>query len=246
MNKSEKDSMIDYSSGFTTSINSFVVKFKNIILLVSIIGFVLSLIGINKLSVENKFIDYDKITYNNEGNLTTMTNAAKRNLKTYLSQYRMLTDAINIKDGFVVNIGIDFDITVLPNNNSKEVLLRCIDAFKTEFNTDNMSFYSSIILKDLYVMLASVKGVQSVLDIKIYNKFYHFTSFFDILLAFVNLVNYKIYMDDKLKNTENEAQIIRKEDLTRHNEKGIYMRDDHCDWGSSGMEALVEQINDGN
>jgi len=66
------------------------------------------------------------------------------------------------------------------------------------------------------------------------------------LLAFVNLVNYKIYMNDKLKNTENEAQIIRKEDLTRHNEKGIYMRDDHCDWGSSGMEALVEQINDGN
>jgi hypothetical protein len=63
---------------------------------------------------------------------------------------------------------------------------------------------------------------------------------------FVNLVNYKIYMDEKLKNTENEAQIIRKEDLSRHNEKGIYMRDDHCDWGSSGMEALVDQINNGN
>ena len=62
----------------------------------------------------------------------------------------------------------------------------------------------------------------------------------------VNFVNYKIYMNKNLKNTENEAQIIRKEDLTRHNEKGIYMRDDHCDWGSSGMEALVEQINDGN
>jgi hypothetical protein len=65
-------------------------------------------------------------------------------------------------------------------------------------------------------------------------------------MDFVNLVNYKIYMDEKLKNTENEAQIIRKEDLSRHNEKGIYMRDDHCDWGSSGMEALVEQINDSN
>ena len=65
-------------------------------------------------------------------------------------------------------------------------------------------------------------------------------------MDFVNLVNYKIYMDENLKNTENEAQIIRKEDLTRHNEKGIYMRDDHCDWGSSGMEALIEQINDGN
>jgi hypothetical protein len=53
-------------------------------------------------------------------------------------------------------------------------------------------------------------------------------------------------MDDKLINIENETQIIKKEDLSRHNEKGIYMRDDHCDWGSSGMESLVEQINNGN
>ncbi|MDA8537115.1 hypothetical protein N9K55_00210 [Candidatus Pelagibacter bacterium] len=53
-------------------------------------------------------------------------------------------------------------------------------------------------------------------------------------------------MNDKLKNIENEAQIIRKEDLTQQYEKGIYMRDDHCDWGSSGMEALVDQINDSN
>ena len=65
-------------------------------------------------------------------------------------------------------------------------------------------------------------------------------------MDFVNLVNYNVYMDEKLKNTENDNQIIRKEDLSRHNEKGIYMRDDHCDWGSSGMEALVDQINDGN
>ena len=64
-------------------------------------------------------------------------------------------------------------------------------------------------------------------------------------MDFVNYVNYKIDMDEKLKNTENEAQIIKKEDLSRHNQKGIYMRDDHCDWGSSGMEALVDQINEG-
>ena len=46
-------------------------------------------------------------------------------------------------------------------------------------------------------------------------------------------------MDDKLKNSENEAQIIKHEDLARHNSRGIYMRDDHCDWGSSGMKDLV-------
>ena len=53
-------------------------------------------------------------------------------------------------------------------------------------------------------------------------------------------------MNKNLKNNENEAQIIKKEDFDRHNSRGIYMRDDHCDWGSSGMEALVDQINDSN
>ena len=60
----------------------------------------------------------------------------------------------------------------------------------------------------------------------------------------VNFVNYKIYMNKKLKNTENEAQIISNEDLARHNTRGIYMRDDHCDWGSSGMKDLVDTLND--
>ena len=46
-------------------------------------------------------------------------------------------------------------------------------------------------------------------------------------MDFVNLVNYKIYMDEKLKNIENESQIIKHEDLARHNSRGIYMRDDH-------------------
>ena len=53
-------------------------------------------------------------------------------------------------------------------------------------------------------------------------------------------------MDKKLQNNENEAQIINQEDLARHNSRGIYMRDDHCDWGSSGMNNLVDHINESN
>ena len=53
-------------------------------------------------------------------------------------------------------------------------------------------------------------------------------------------------MDEKLKNNENEAQIIRSEDLARHNSRGIYMRDDHCDWGSSGLDQLINPINETN
>ena len=53
-------------------------------------------------------------------------------------------------------------------------------------------------------------------------------------------------MEEKFKNNENEAQIIRHEDLARHNSKGIYMRDDHCDWGSSGINDLTETHSDSN
>ena len=62
MKKNIKDTKVDYSSGFTTWINSLVVRFKNVILLISLLGFVFALVGINKLSVENKFIDYFKPT----------------------------------------------------------------------------------------------------------------------------------------------------------------------------------------
>ena len=48
------------------------------------------------------------------------------------------------------------------------------------------------------------------------------------------------------RNTENEAQIITAADLVTHNTRGIYVRDDHCDWGSSGMKDLVETLNDSN
>ena len=53
-------------------------------------------------------------------------------------------------------------------------------------------------------------------------------------------------MEDKLKNYENEAQIINNEDLAKHNSRGTYMRDDHCDCGSSGMQDLVETLKESN
>ena len=51
-------------------------------------------------------------------------------------------------------------------------------------------------------------------------------------------------MNTKIKNTENDAQIIKQEDFDLHNSRGIYMRDDHCDWGSSGMNEFTNEYSD--
>ncbi len=107
--------------------------------------------------------------YNDNKHLVNVNNITKQNLKTYLSQYRMLTDAINIKDGYIINFGIDFEITVLRSYNTREVLLKCIEILKNEYNTDNMSFTTPIIIKDIYLQLANVDGVQSVIDVRLIN-----------------------------------------------------------------------------
>lgn len=100
--------------------------------------------------------------YDMDKKLQTLNEATKQNLKNYISYYRMLTDAVNIKDAYIVNIGIDFEIITLPNYNSNEVLLKCIDTLKNHFSIDNMQINRPINLTDIYVLLDRVDGVQSV------------------------------------------------------------------------------------
>ena len=117
--------------------------------------------------------------YDNQKKLTQLNKATKTNLRNYISYYRLLTDAVNIKDAHIVNIGIDFEITVLPEYNSNEVLLRCIAALKDYFNIDNWRINEPINLSQIYVLLDKVDGVQSVIrpdrdgqgGLQIYNKY---------------------------------------------------------------------------
>ena len=103
--------------------------------------------------------------------LTSINDATKLNLKNYLSQYRMLTDAVNIKNGYIINFGIFFDIVVLPSYNSNAVLLSCIDKLRNTFHTSKMNFGKPIIKKDVILDIANVEGVQSVIDIRYENKY---------------------------------------------------------------------------
>jgi len=101
--------------------------------------------------------------YNSNGNLAPLNSATKQNLKNYISYYRMLTDAVNIKDAYIINIGINFEVVVLPNYNSNEVLLRCINELKKYFSIPDAQINRPILLSDIYVLLDRVDGVQTVI-----------------------------------------------------------------------------------
>ena len=108
--------------------------------------------------------------YDSNKNLSTLNKATKTNLVTYLEQYRMLTDAINIKDAFVINFELDFEITAFKNYNNNEVLLECISELKDYFNVDKWQINQPIIISEISNLLAGVKGVQTVEKVELKNK----------------------------------------------------------------------------
>ena len=113
--------------------------------------------------------------YNASKQVTELNNAIKTNLLNYLDYYRMLTDAINILDAFIINIGIEFEITVSSNYNSNEVLLTCIDDLKSYFEIDKWQINQPIVKTDIINLIGKVSGVNSIVDVK-FNNLYETTS----------------------------------------------------------------------
>jgi hypothetical protein len=117
----------------------------------------------------NSVLDLYVLSYNASNQLNIASPALKQNLTTYLSQYRMVNDAVNIKDGFIINIGVNFDIIVLPEFNSNQVLFDCITALKDYFAIDKWQINQPIVLRELYILLDRIKGVQTIKNITISN-----------------------------------------------------------------------------
>ena len=109
--------------------------------------------------------------YDNNKYFTELNQATKENLRTYLSEHRLLTDAINIKDAYIINLGLDFEVIVRPNQNSHEVILRCIERLKQLFSSDRMQINGSLNVSNLTSELDTVEGVQSVASLEIKNLF---------------------------------------------------------------------------
>jgi len=115
-------------------------------------------------------VDLYILSFDNNGNLTTASSTLKQNLSTYLSQFRTIGDSVAIKNAFIVNIGIDFEIITLPNYNNNEVLRNCILALQSYFNIRNWQINEPIIYRDVYAVLDQIDGVQTVKNIYFSNK----------------------------------------------------------------------------
>ena len=110
------------------------------------------------------------LTQNAQGHFSQPSNAVKQNLRTYLSQNRIIGDNIEIRDAFIINIAVNFEIIVLPEYNNNEVLLSCINLLIDYFSRDKWQLNQPILLREIYINLDRIRGVQTVKNVKITNK----------------------------------------------------------------------------
>jgi hypothetical protein len=113
---------------------------------------------------------YILLSKNTTGKLSIADPALKQNLITYLGEYRMLTDAVVIKDAFIINIGVNFDVILQPNFNNRVVLNNCINALIDYFDIDKWQINQPILINNVRNVIDNIEGVQTVKKLQIVNK----------------------------------------------------------------------------
>jgi len=108
--------------------------------------------------------------YDQNRNLNYLSNTVKENIRTYLNEYKMIGDTVEIRDAFIINIGVNFDIVVRPNYNNNVVIVNCINQLIEYFNIVRRDINQPIQIRELFVLLDKVEGVQTVDDVRIVNK----------------------------------------------------------------------------
>jgi hypothetical protein len=110
------------------------------------------------------------LAYDDSKRLENATLQLKNNLKEYMEPFRMVTDALTIKDAFYINLGLSFDITVIPGLSNKQILTDCIIALRNYFDIDKWQVNQPIIISEVYSVLLQTNGVQSVTKVEFTNK----------------------------------------------------------------------------
>ena len=113
--------------------------------------------ALNPLAINMYILGYDV-----DRKLVPVNRAVKENLRTYLSQYRMVTDAINIKNAYIINIGVTFNIITKRGFNKNDVLFKSIQKVKEYFDIQKWQIGQPIVKTDIAYQISLVEGVASL------------------------------------------------------------------------------------
>lgn len=125
---------------------------------------------VNVMEEDNK-VRIKLLSYDENGNLTDIvSNTLKNNILSYLSEYRMINDYLDIVSGQVIDLGLEIDILLDKNQNQTEVLRQIITNTTTYFSIDNRKMGDPLFVGELTKAIHDVPGVVNVIDVRVFNK----------------------------------------------------------------------------
>jgi hypothetical protein len=110
------------------------------------------------------------VSSNQNNELTISTEALKRNIKSWISNYKMINDVVDILDATIINIGIEFEIVVELNKDVNSVLAECLSVLKEKY-TKKFEIGEPLYLTDIFKLLNNVKHVVDTRNVMITEKY---------------------------------------------------------------------------
>ena len=108
-------------------------------------------------------------TRNSSGHIDLAPDALKKNIRTYINRYRLISDAIDILDTQVINIGLQFEILVDKNQNKRLVLQDVLNKLVDYFNITNFHIDQPISVSDVKNIIYNTDSVVSLVKLEFKN-----------------------------------------------------------------------------
>jgi hypothetical protein len=120
---------------------------------------------------ENNKIVISIVGLGSDGKLNNTSNSLlKENIGEYVSNYRMVNDYVEIRDGKIFNLAFDLDLFVSESVNQGELANNVINTVATYFDVNSEQMNEDIFLGDLQNSINNINGVINILGLKAYNK----------------------------------------------------------------------------
>ena len=109
------------------------------------------------------------ICKNSSGQLIHSSDTLKRNLSTYLNEFRLISDAVDVLDATVINYKVNFSIICAPNTNKNVVVANVATALKNRLDRKYYQIDQPIVEADLINSIINTQGVLSLVELKLTN-----------------------------------------------------------------------------
>jgi hypothetical protein len=125
---------------------------------------------VNVMEEDNK-IRIKLLSYDDQGNLTdTVSNTLKSNILTYLTEYKMINDYLDIVSGEVIDLGLEIDLNIDKNANQTDIIQTVIQDAINYFAIEKRKMGDPLFIGALNKIIGSVTGVVNVIETRVYSK----------------------------------------------------------------------------